>query len=706
MSAVKSKKFPQTIIFYSKQVNSTVLVVDKMTSVRFLDQQSLETLNGFKVNINHQWYKNQVVDYSYNGAYMAVISEDAKQSRLYDTRTKKVIIKINRHHGEVTCVAIDPKASYFFSGGEDGRTFVSDIKSSRLLFTLPSHADTINDIQFSKTSYLVATASYDKRVQVFNYATMTPLANLKGHNAPVMKVEFLDSSMLCSIDKNSSVIIWDLSKQKVFKRLSGIHDEIVQVSSNEKFLFLATALGFVIVYDTKTFEQVSRKFIKVSSRITFIEYDSEQDLLIIANESGELLYFDIYKGIKEMQILLESKSYDKVYSLLENNPLLEYTDIYKSMDDIWEGVYEKASLLLQKSKKDESLEVFGSFINIPSKKTLINKLFKDYEEFDKFLLMVKNEKLALAYSLVNKHPAYKKSEVYKAIEKKWRKLFTRAQEMSVEHGSKDKIKELLSPYRGVSEKTKHIQDMLVKSDIYTRFKNSIIKKDFKIVFELVKVNPFLKEFPEYFSVISFGDNLYIKINKFIQSGDIHKAIKLMKILVDFPDFKDEVNMMLKDIELRDKFYKTLEKSNFANIYKLIDTSSTLSNTPDGIKYNKLWNDDLDLSKVYALNGDIIGIEGVLDKYKDIPSKKMSIASIYSLAYITQIENGIRKKKDKKTIEKAFKSYILYFGLDDYIISTFEQFYSKYENVSLDLESLKKGSKKNWQPSVKSIDILE
>ncbi|MCW8837596.1 MAG: hypothetical protein OQK11_02725 [Thiovulaceae bacterium] len=687
-------------------MNSTILVVDKTTSVRILDQQSLETLGGFKANINHVWYKNKVVDFTYDGAYFAVITEDAKQSRLYDARTKKVNIRINRHHGEVTCVAIDPKGRYFFSGGEDGRTFVSDTKSSRLLYTLPTHVDTINDIKFSKTSYLVATASYDKRVQVFNYATMTPFASLKGHAAPVMKVEFLENFMLCSVDKNSSAVIWDLSEQKVFKRLPGIHDEIVQIASNESFLFFATALGFVIVYDLKNFEQISRKFIKVSARITFIEYDKEQNYLVVADESGELSYYDIYKGIDKMQTYMNYGDYDKVYSLTKDNPILEFTDTYKALDEIWKKVYEEASLLLQKSQKDEAMKAFGSFINIPHKKTRIKKLFKDYEEFDKFLLMVKNEKLGLAYSLVNQHPAYKESEVYKAIEKKWRKLFTHAQKMSLKPRAKEKIKELLSPYRGVSEKTKHIQEMLVKSDIFTRFKNSIIKKDFKMVFELVKVNPFLKEFPEYFSVISFGDSLYIKINKLIQSGNIHQAIKLLKVLVDFPDFKEEAYTMLYDIELRDKFYKVLEDSNYIEIYKLIDNSVALANTPEGIKYNNLWNDDVDLSKVYALNGDVIGIDGILDKYKDISSKYMSIASIYSLAYMTQIEEAIRRKKDKSSIEKAFKSYILYFGLDDYIGSTYELFCQKYEDVQMILESLKKGSKKQWRPSMRVIDILE
>lgn len=705
MEAIKTKKFSEAILLCKKQVNSTVVVVDKSTTIKFLDQQSLETLDGFKAKIIHHWYKNNVVDYSYDGSHFAVVSEDARESRLYDARTKKVKIKINRHHGEVTCVAIDPKGNYFFSGGEDGRTYVSDIKSSRLMFTLPTHIDTINDIQFSKRSYLVATASFDKRIQIFNYGTMTEEAKLRV-GSPIMKIEFLNDNLLCSVDKSSSIAIWDIKKQKVIKRLTGIHDDIVQVASSDSFLFLGTALGFVLVYSLEDYEQLSRKFINVESKVTLLEYDEEQKLLIVGDESGVLSYYDIFYGIKDIEYFVDNEYYEKAYRLAQKNPLLESTDTYKKLDKIWDELYLKASDLLQNSKKDKALEVFGSFANIPRKKTLIKKLINEYAEFDRFLLMVKNKKLGPAYAMANQHPIFKESKVYKSLEKKWKELFARAQNMAQNPRTIDKAKDILSLYRGISEKTKHIQEMFAKSNIFTRFKNSIIKKDFKIAFELVKVNEFLEEFAEYTALVNFGDKLYISAHKALQKNEIHTAMKILNTLVDFPGFKDEAKAMLKDIEIRDRFYNALENENFVKIYKLIDKSSALCSTPDGMKYEKLWNDDLDVAKVYASNGDILGIDGVIDKYKDIPTKRMAIVSIYTFAYITQIENAIKKDKNKDVIKQAFKNYALFFGLDDYILSTYELFTKKYKDAYIDMETLRKGSKKQWQLSSRVLDILE
>lgn len=706
MKAIKSKKFSEPIIFCNRQKNSTTLIVDKATSVRFLDQQTLETLGGFKAKINHVWYKNQVVSFSNTGDYFAVITEDAKESRLYDAATKKIKQKFSRHHGEVTCVAVDPRGNYFFSGGEDGRTFVIDTKSNRLLFTLPHHADYVNDIVFSKKGYLVATASYDKRIHIFNYATITPLATLRAHSEPVMKVKFLSNTIICSVDKKSSVIIWDIPTQKVIKRLDGVHDDVVQITSNENFLFLGTALGFIIVYDLLDYKQLVRKFIKVKSRITCLEYDDEQQLLIVADELGELLYYDVYFELDKLQKYINYADYSKAYKSIEKNPLLEYTKNYKQLEEIWDKVYTKASKLLQQSEKEKAKKVLERFNDVPSKVSRIKKLFEEYGEFGKFLYLVKSGKIALAYSLVNQYPLYKNTDLYKALELKWKKLFAKAQKMAMDGRSKEQIKELLYEYRGVSDKTVYIQEMLVKSDIYARFKNSIIKKEFKVVFELIRVNPFLKEFPEYQAIIEYADKIYININKYIKSNEIHKAIKLLDILVDFPDFRDEAIELKDEIELKDKLYQAIENSELIDIYKIIDTNEVLANTPEGKKFNKLWFDDFDLAKEYAYNADPIGIDGIFEKYKNIQSKYIPISSVYALAYITQIERAIKTNKDKVTIEKAIRSYMLYFGADDYILSTFELFCQKYNDVNINIDTLKKGSKKLWRQSMRVVNILD
>ncbi|WP_321778368.1 hypothetical protein [Sulfurimonas sp.] len=89
MDVVKSKDFNEPIVLTKILDNGSLLVVDAKTTIRFLDKDSLELLNGFKANIKHLRYKTNVVAFSSDGAVFATLSSDCKESRLYNAITKK-----------------------------------------------------------------------------------------------------------------------------------------------------------------------------------------------------------------------------------------------------------------------------------------------------------------------------------------------------------------------------------------------------------------------------------------------------------------------------------------------------------------------------------------------------------------------------------------------------------------------------------------
>ena len=701
----RNKIFTDPIIYTKNLVNGTMVVVDAKTTIRFLDKSTLKVINGFKTGIHHVWYKNAIVSFSEDGNYFATVSQEAKLSRLYNTNTKKIIAKVQRHHGSVSCVAIDPKGKYFFSCGEDGKTFVVDIKSAKLSFTLPAHIDAINDICFSANNQLVATASYDKQISIFNFAMMTPVTRLKTHAAPVMKIHFLSENRLFSVDKSGSAIIWDLDTNKIIVRLNGIHDTVRAVTANDKFLFLGTELGYIIVYELENYAQLSRSFIKYNSPISSLEFDESRDDLIVGCENGELNLLYIYEGDKYLEKLLESKEYDSINEYVKTRPFLLYTKPYISLSKIWEKTLQQVSKLLQNAQKDKAEKLLSNF-NSPAKKTIIKKMFQEYAEFGKFVLDIKKGNTALAYSLARKYPSYKESKFYLLMEERWKKLFAKAQILAQEGKRKEEIYELLSQYRGIPEKTRLIQEMVAKSEVFVRLKSDMAKKDFKVAFELIKVNPFLKEFEEYNKLLMYGDSLYISICKAMDSRDIYESIKSLRVLRDFPDYEVIAKKMIQDIESQGQFFKAVDDGDLQSAYRLLSKSELLENTQAGQKLIKQWQNDLALAEVYVIKADILAIDGVLGDYKNIGSKQMSVARIYAWAYINQIEYAIAHNKEKTYIEKGFKNYILNFGVDDHIISTFEIYEKKYGKTKLNLDALKKGIRAMWRPSMRVKNILE
>jgi len=708
MELVNSKSVVEPVILLQILDNNTLLVVDANTTVRYLKHDSLELFGGFKVGINHERYKSSVVAYSQNGEYLATLSADCRESRLYNTQSKQMVTKVDRHHGEASCVGFDPLSRYMFSCGDDGKTFAIDVKSGKLVFTLPHHADTINDIAFTKNANWVATASYDRKISLFNLVTMSPKDKLIAHSAAVIKLKFFSKNKLVSVDKNSSAIIWDIYTGKVLQRLEGIHDEVTQmcISDDEQFLFLGTALGYILLYDLNTYELISGKYIKMVSPITSLAFDGDLNYLIVGTDDGFLMQYDIYEGETKLKELLKRKDFAEIHKLAEYNPILTYTKVYKLISNLWENTLKQAKIALQNGDKNKTMLLFNQFKDVPAKNRIIQKLLKDYAEFDKFLNFAKEGKLALAYGLANTYPVFKDSKVYQALEERWKKTLVQAQKYILQPKGIPKAKEILAPYRGISEKTKFVQEILTKGEIYKRFKSAIGQKEFKICFELIKRHPFLKEFPDYDALITYGDTLYIQAHKYIKEDNTHSALKLLQVLKIFSDFSEEAQELIQEIQTKQKFFNAVQDNDIATAYNMMAVSEDLLETDDGIILQQQWNNDVMKANKYAALGSVQDVYEVLKPYMKIESKYTSLATIFGWCYIVQLETALEQNISQTVLEKGIKNYILSFGSQDQIEDYFESFKKKYPASKLNFELLKKGAISMWRPSMIVKSILQ
>jgi hypothetical protein len=708
MTPLKHKNIREAIVLIKKLNDNRLVVVDAKTTIRYLNIETLEVLNGFKANIKHEHYKNNVVSFSSDGNYFASISADCRESRAYSTKTKTAVAKVKRHQGEVSCIGIDRDNRYMFSCGEDGKTFAVDLKSGKLAFTLPLHADTVNDITFSRNGNWIATSSYDRKISIFNLSMMTPKQKLKGHSAPVIKSMFIKKQRLISVDKKSSAIVWNIYSGKIVSRLQGIHDDVTQMitDSEDKFLFLGTALGYILVYDLTTYELLSKSYIKRNASITALEFNEENNNLIIGTAKGDLLFYDIYEGNAHLKELLRNKEFEEIQKQADINPLLAYTKIFELVANFWENTLAKAKISLQNGDKKTAMLLFSSFKNIPAKNKIIQKVISEFADFDKFVRFAKEGKLPLAYGLANQHPMYKESKIYKSLEARWKKTFITAQRYVLDPKGMDKAKELLSPYRGLSEKTKLIQELLTQGEVYKRFRVAMGQKDFRISFELIKQHPFLMEFPEYTSLMNYADTLYVKSQEFIKQGDTHSAIKMLRILIDFDDYATEAKELMKEIENKQKFFDAVKNNDLKSAYNMLALYEDLQETDDGIELQYKWNSDLGKANIAAANGDVESIKEVLAPYMKISSKYMSLATVFGWCYMVQLENEIKKKSSRSVIENGIKNYVLSFGIQDQIESLFNIFIKHYPDSKLNLEALTKGSLSMWRPSMIVKSILD
>ena len=708
MKAVKSQSISKAVILLQIVDDGSLVAINADTTLYHFNAESFKLLNGFKIGLKHTYYKRKVVAYAQDVKRLASLSATSKESILYDIKSKKVITSFNRHHGEVSCVAIDPLCKFMFSCGDDGKSFALDLKSGKLLFTLPAHIDTVNDIAFTENGNWVATASYDRKVSLFSLVTMTPMEKFTGHSAPVIKLHFISKDLLLSIDKKSNALIWDIHTKEIVAKLNGIHDDVTQIciSKKENLLFMATELGYVLLYELKNYTQLTPKYLKFSSMITALTFDEKSDLLFIGTEDGFISSYDIYDGVGRIKELLKAKDFEAIELEIEKNPVLQYTQVYDLASNLWKQTLKKAKLALENEDVKRAEQLLKGFKGIPEKNTLIQKLLRDYGHFSKFKKAAQEGKLALAYNLANTYPVYKETKIYKALQEQWKKRVLQAQKYILEEKGVQKAQELLMPYRGISEKTKLIQDIVSKGETYKRFKIAIRQKDFKVCFELIKYNPFLMEFPEYESLMKFADTMYIKLHQYLKEGDIHSAVKIARVLEDFPDFQQEVRTLMIELDSKQKFFKAIEENDTVNAYNMMANAEDLLFTDEGKALHEKWNRAVEEADSFAALGDAEGVKKSLAPYLTISSKYRALATIFSWAYIVQLENALQNNVAQSKIENGIKNYILNFGVQEQIENFFSLFKEKYPTSKLNFELLSKGSFSMWRPAMIVNSILD
>jgi len=550
MNPTKKKNYNKAIILSKVLDNDNIVIVDSDTTIKYLNKETLETLQNFEIDIKHQGYKNSVVSVNRDGKYMASLSQDRRKSILYEVNAQNIIATVDRHHGEVSCVAIDPKGKYMFSCGDDGKTFAVEIESAKLAVVLPAHKDIVYDIAFSDDAKWLATASHDKTISLFYLPNKIPKHFMYAHSEPVKKLCFLSENRLFSIDKSNSAIIWDMYEATVITRLEGIHDEVTSVakSADSKFLFLGTELGYILLYELQNYKLLANPYIKLKSAITSLTFDEKKKQLIVGTNSGELLLYDIYKGQNNLKVLYNKKDFLAIEKYIEMNPPLAYTKVYKAILLVWEQTVQKAKEYIENEDKNSAIKLLNGYMNVPSKKKIIQELLGEHEKYEKLNKFIRGGKIALAYALIHTDPIYLESKAYIALEKNWEKVIALARKYAIDAQGEEKITKLFAPYRGVSEKTQDIQDVLMHHKVYKKFIDSTVKKDYKLSTALIKKYDFLRDVPEYEELVFYSDSLYIDSQKLIKECSFDEALKLLYILENFSEFEEIAKEAIADIQ--------------------------------------------------------------------------------------------------------------------------------------------------------------
>jgi hypothetical protein len=707
MEPIKSFNIKYPVLCLKVLNSGALAVIDSHTALRLIDPRNYKVIGGFKTNIEHERYIGSHVDIAPGGGVSASVVPQSNKAALFSVAKKNLLYKVGRHQGEIESLVVDPNGRYFVTGGQDGKTFVWSLKTARLAFTLPPHSDYVTTVAFSDNGQWLATGSFDKTITLLNIATMKAPVKLRGHSSAIIKLLFLPSFRLVSVDKEGGVIVWDTQKGKLLKRLTKVNDTVTDItlSHDNRFLFAGTKLGNIALFDLEELEILTQRYLKSKETISALGFIAEDFRLAIGTIDGTVDIYPLFGNQELYMEMVKNQEYGSFYAAVDENPILLYSGAYKAAEKIWEASMAKAKLLLEKSQKDVAERLLTPFKGVTKKNAFINQVLRDFDQYAIFKKYVEEGRYPLAYSMAKKHKIFEDSQPYRKMESRWKKLFLKAQQLILSKNGDDQARQLLMPYRGISEKAQRIQELFAERKMYLYFKKLIAQKDFVKMFELVKNHPFLVEFEEYQAVLDYADNVYIKAQQAYNSEDYIMSNKLCSLLESFPDYAEEAQEMKDTIKAKQLFYDAIAAQNLVNAFSYLSSYPLLYETREGIALEEEWSRVVDIAHKYSAKGDADGIKTCVETYLLIDAKYEAIANLYQQCYNIQLEQSLKAKLPPESIEIGMRNYLAMFGEDDFISYYIDRFNTVFART-FSADNCSIGDVTMWTPKAIVSSILE
>ncbi|XP_053212357.1 notchless protein homolog 1-like isoform X2 [Panonychus citri] len=117
------------------------------------------------------------------------------------------------------------------SGSDDFTLFLWEPEDAKKhVARMTGHQQLINDVKFSPDTRIIASASFDKSIKLWDGKTGKYITSLRGHVQAVYQIAWsADTRLLVSGSADSTVKVWDMSTRKLLQDLPGHADEVYAI---------------------------------------------------------------------------------------------------------------------------------------------------------------------------------------------------------------------------------------------------------------------------------------------------------------------------------------------------------------------------------------------------------------------------------------------------------------------------------------------
>ena len=161
----------------------------------------------------------------------------------------------NTPYGFINAVALGQNQQLIATASDDSMVRMWNAASGAPIFTMTGHQASVTSVAFSPIGFILVSGSLDHMIRLWNIQTGQSMGHLFGHNHGVRSVAFSpDGLLLASGSDGGTIKLWDLQKKKLLRTLRGHSAPVWSVAINYdgKTLASGSVDGTVKLWNVQT----------------------------------------------------------------------------------------------------------------------------------------------------------------------------------------------------------------------------------------------------------------------------------------------------------------------------------------------------------------------------------------------------------------------------------------------------------------------